>query len=192
MHPRHGFSLIELVVVIALVLGIWGLVLPALQAVQAQGRRARSQLQMQQYVQACLAYRTDRGHWPDCGQGGAEVALRQHTVAFAEILGGRGVDGGAFTTALARRGNPEGRVYHRFSEAEWAPREDPHAGCLVDACGNPNLYLVFDHDDDGWIRPQDFAAMPPDLRPPPMRAAAVMYTLNPDAERGWEWSATWR
>lgn len=61
--PR-GFTLIEMLVVMAIIAVLMGLVFPAVRAVQTAARRARAEQQIQSIVTALTAYRTAYGKYP--------------------------------------------------------------------------------------------------------------------------------
>ncbi len=67
-HPRRAFSLIELLVVVAIVSLLVSLLLPTLSAARAQGRRTVCASNLRQLTLAIVMYTSEnRGLFPPCG-----------------------------------------------------------------------------------------------------------------------------
>jgi prepilin-type N-terminal cleavage/methylation domain-containing protein/prepilin-type processing-associated H-X9-DG protein len=64
---RHGFTLIELLVVISIIGVLVGLLLPAIQAARAAGRRAKCQSNMRNVVIGILGYLNANNEFPHAG-----------------------------------------------------------------------------------------------------------------------------
>ncbi len=70
---RRGLTLVELLVVVAIVALLAGLLLPAVQSAREAGRRTRCLANLRQLALACLAHEATNGFLPTGGWGGAWV-----------------------------------------------------------------------------------------------------------------------
>jgi prepilin-type N-terminal cleavage/methylation domain-containing protein len=68
---RRGVTLVELLVVVAIVAVLVGLLLPAVQAAREAGRRTQCLSNLRQLALGCLAHESVRGFLPTGGWGGA-------------------------------------------------------------------------------------------------------------------------
>jgi len=68
---RAGVTLVELLVVVAIVAALIGLLLPAVQSAREAARRSRCIANLKQLSLACLAHEDSRGELPSGGWGGA-------------------------------------------------------------------------------------------------------------------------
>lgn len=74
-HPQprsrpHGFTLVELLTVIAIIAILMGLLFPAIGVVQNQARKAEAKTTCTAIVAACKAYNTEYGKYPVLGTTG--------------------------------------------------------------------------------------------------------------------------
>lgn len=190
-RERGGFTLIELLAVIAVLGILFALWIPAIGGARVQVAKNRTRAQFAQYVMACEQFRAERGYYPAFGVDEPELSLRERMPVFVETLSGRGFDGIQRRETYALQANPQGTVFHRFAASDFAPEGDRHAGQLVDALGNPNLYMVVDADLDGFIEADDFRVLPAERRPGRLRAGVLFYSANPENRSEWEWILSW-
>ncbi len=162
---RDGFTMIELMVVIAIIGLLMAILLPALGQVQNQMRRTASTVMIRMLDSACREYHNDFGDYPPSARpAGAEdylpnwegkYLLPLFLTGYAPDLGQTGVpfdagqmheddgkDGFGFRVA------PRGRVYGPYQGADdfdMKPRADGDPRlAFVDAFGNQVFYYRFD------------------------------------------------
>lgn len=63
-RARRAFTLLELLVVVAIIGLLMGIILAGVGAVKEGARRARAKLEAQSVIEAIQQYRTEFGHWP--------------------------------------------------------------------------------------------------------------------------------
>lgn len=93
-RPRSGFTVVELLVALAIISLLLGLTLPAVQRVREVSRRATCMNRLRQLGLACQSFETIHGHFPDTNSGldpngrarGSAVLYRGHAV-FLDHLG---------------------------------------------------------------------------------------------------------
>jgi prepilin-type N-terminal cleavage/methylation domain-containing protein len=69
MNRRSGFSLVELLAVIAIIGLLIGLLLPAVQAARESSRRSTCANNLRQLALGCMQYESSQGHFPSGGWG---------------------------------------------------------------------------------------------------------------------------
>ncbi len=190
-RARRGFTIVEVLLVVAVIAILMALLIPVATTVRDSAMRNKTRAQLAQYATAYEAFRADRGHYPSMGASGAEFNLRGNNSVFVETLTGRGLDGNPATNAYALRANPARERYYTFSAAEFAPAGHPHEGEIVDAFGNPNIVVVTDRRGDGVVRSADFQILPAERRPQTLMGGVFFYTANPGENTEWEWILTW-
>jgi prepilin-type N-terminal cleavage/methylation domain-containing protein len=125
-RPRHGFTMIELLVVISIMALLIAILLPALSSAQEQARRTKCASQMRQMGIAWIAYNQDMKHLPPGDWGEAfMVGLNVHKILRdsygvpAPLVLCPNVKPSDFTTSFQRRwegNNTDGKMsYHYFA-----------------------------------------------------------------------------
>jgi prepilin-type N-terminal cleavage/methylation domain-containing protein len=69
MSPRRAFTLVELLVVVAIIGALVALLLPAIQAAREAARKRQCSSHLRQLAIACLNHETAHGHFPTGGWG---------------------------------------------------------------------------------------------------------------------------
>lgn len=157
---RHrGFTLLELLAVIAIIGLLAALIFPAVGAARRAAQGARTKVQFLQWAAAIESFRSEYGHYPTFDashlvNGGAASAPDGEHV-FHDLLAGRRRDGGALTnssTTSAGAQNSKGIAFHTFSPAELSDAGTPAPNLVQDASGNTAIAVLLDRNLDGAIR----------------------------------------
>lgn len=157
--PKRGFTLTELLTVIAIIAILLGILIPGVLSIQKNAKRKKTEALFGKVINSLTLYRKDHGAYPDLSgtlkDGDVLVNLNNADQwnRFAEILALSQPDGSAFDNpeerSLIREQNPKYRRYFdlQLSELEAVGGVER----LVDAFGNPHIYVVMDADLDGSI-----------------------------------------
>ena len=157
-----AFTLIELLMVIAIIGILAGILIPTVGAVKKQANIAASKSQLSNYVNAIGMFKSEYKYYPDFG---VTVSGDSYTVSlsstgksttFIETLSGRKTNGNTLSSADARStGNRRKISFHSFSESEfWLNDSDVVAtNQLADRFNNKNINIEIDADGDGFVKP---------------------------------------
>lgn len=190
---RPGFTLVELLVVIAVIALLVALLLPAIGAVQRGLRKNVTRARYADYRLAFENYRAEYGYYPSLGASGNVVQLFQNNDIFLETLTGRKIDGQPLSAgSAAAKANPRRYAYLILSPDALASPESPHAGQLVDGFDNPHIVVIIDRDRNGVIEGADLAEIPARDRPASLSSGVVFYSSNAEDNPDWEWVYSWQ
>jgi len=184
----RGFTLLELLCVLAIIAVLAALLFPALAASRRSATIARTRTRFADWSAAIESFRAEYGFYPvlDSGNrinGGIDGA--DHP--FHDVLAGRRRDGTALpATTEAARQNRKRIGFHVFAAAELNA-----AGLLCDASDQTEVAVLVDRDLDGVIKVgADFSALPSvqgmtptvdDFPAAGIRAGVVFYAAAPGA-----------
>lgn len=177
-----GFTIVELVTVIAIITILLALLLSAVFGIQNKAKRAKSEALFGKLITSLTDYRRDYGAYPDVGNateaGDRVIALNDsgQWERFVEIMALSMPDGSAIDNPQS---NADLRVQNaklkRYFDLQLSELEEINGGDrLVDAFGNPNIYVVVDADLDGRIR----RASLPESEDRDLRQRIVVYTTD--------------
>ena len=183
MRKSHqGFTIVELVTVIAIISILLGLLISAVFGIQNKAKRAKSEALFGKLITSLSAYRKDNGAYPNIGNssdsGDRVIDLNndEEWKLFAEIMALSLPDGSVIenpqTNQSLKKSNPKLKRYFDLQLSEL----DKIGGSerLVDAFGNPQIYIVVDANLDGRIK----AASLPASAKKDLRQRIVIYTTD--------------
>ena len=185
-RPTFGFTLLELLSVLAILGLLAALIFPSVGAARRSASKARTRVQFTQWAAAIESFRGEYGYYPafdasNLVNGG--VTVTDHL--FHDILAARKRDGTALTAGgAAALQNRKLIAFYSFSDADFT------SGNLIrDAFDNTVIAILVDKDLDGVIRQgTDFAALPQvggiaptsaDFPAAGVRAGVIFYTPAP-------------
>jgi len=167
---RSGFSLLELLVVIAVIGVLAALLFPTIGAARRSAQAARTKVQFTQWAAAIESFRGEYGYYPAFDSSGlvnggaAADPAGEHV--FHDVLAGRRRDGSALVAGGPLTAGAQNRrqiAFHTFTDAELAPADDPHPFLVRDGSGRPDIAVLVDRNLDGFIRVGpggDYPALP--------------------------------
>lgn len=148
-----AFTLIELLMVIAIIGILAGILIPTVGAVRKQANIAASKAQLSSYVNAIQMFKGEYGYLPFItGSSDVEVDLSQNASSkeFIETLSGRDASTGA-----TKPGGDNRRLiaFHSFSESEFYIDDSEVVDYtqIADRFNNTKIMIVIDGDGDGEI-----------------------------------------
>ncbi|MEQ9825753.1 MAG: prepilin-type N-terminal cleavage/methylation domain-containing protein [Puniceicoccaceae bacterium] len=170
-HGGAGFSLLELLVVMAVLVLLLSLLMPALQSARQSSLIARSRAQFAQWVMAVEGFRQEYGYLPFLtGEGDTVFAINEpaNRATFLSVLGGDEAELNRYGIAFFRPG-PQDLL-------EPGAEDSP----LCDAFQNTALLLLLDGDRDGRIQVESY-----DVH------ASVAVVALPDVAKGYPEIRSW-
>jgi len=158
-----GFTLIEVLVVVALVAILMGILIVTASGVSDSASKARVKVQFAQWATAIEAFRGEYGHYPQFApshkvNGGDQGGSVGGEHLFHDILVGRRRDGQPLGP-LAAAQNRRHISFCSFAQGEFAESVGS-LGLIQDALGNTDIAVLVDRNLDGRIDTADYPALP--------------------------------
>lgn len=154
IHNTRAFTLIELLMVIAIIGILAGILIPTVGAVKKQANIAASKSQLSNYVKAIQMFKSEYSYYPfSAAQVDGGTTITAITPAkFIGALSARKANGDKITssTDAALEGNRRLIAFHSFSESEFY-QGDSTSGLIADRFDNQNIYIAIDGDGNGKL-----------------------------------------
>lgn len=196
-RQRRGFTLLELLSVIAVIGILAALIFPAVRSARVSANKARTKVQFSQWAAAMEGFRSEYGYYPALDptalvNGGASTVITgDHP--FHDILAGRKRDGSPLPPAgPAAIQNRKLISFYSFSDADFTGAGSPAPNLLRDAFDNTEIAVLVDKNLDGVIRiGSDYTALPAvngltpgatDFPATGVRAGVIFYAPAPGAD----------
>jgi prepilin-type N-terminal cleavage/methylation domain-containing protein len=155
LRKTSAFTLIELLMVIAIIGILAGILIPTIGAVRKQANIAASKAQLSNYVNAIQMFKGEYSYFPFV-TGGTDYEASINTIGtetFITTLSGRDSKGVKPTSSsdAALSGNRRMIGFYSFSESEYLAETTTAA--IVDRFDNDNIVIVIDGSGDGKVTP---------------------------------------
>ena len=150
-----AFTLIELLMVIAIIGILAGILIPTVGSVKKQANIAASKSQLSNYVNAMQLFKGEYSYFP-LVTGSAdsdEIDLSSESDDFIKAISARDPANG---NSISFGGNRRRISFHSFSESEfWLTTADVVSDDqLADRFNNTKIFIVVDTDGDGFVSPK--------------------------------------
>ena len=140
---RHGFTLVEMLVVIGIALLLMGIVLPAVNRAYNQGVRTRMAGDLQAIAAALEAYRQDHGDIPRIFATGTGATVLCKALIAPQTAALDGQDGFGFRTRPAIGGVAQGKAYGPYLATDkFKINNDANNPKILDRNGKDILYFA--------------------------------------------------
>lgn len=160
LDSKKAFTLIELLMVIAIIGILSGILIPTVGAVRKQANIAASKAQLSNYVTAIQMFKGDYGYFPlvsgTADSDNFDLNSPGTSSTFIQTLSGRNPDGSIISNALAAStGNRRKASYHSFSESEFfiTDADVVSDDQIADRFNNILISIEIDTDGDGFVDP---------------------------------------
>ncbi len=199
-----GFTLLELLTVVAVIGILAALIFPAVRSARVSANKARTKIQFNQWSAAIEGFKSEYGYYPvfdgsnlvnPPGQNLAPGALH----LFHDVLAAKRRDGAAlpaYTLATPPQ-NPESQNrkligFYSFSDSDFTGAASAAPNLLRDAFDNTEIAVLVDRNLDGVINASDYTGGLPavggltpgsaDIPAAGIRAGVVFYAPAPGAD----------
>jgi prepilin-type N-terminal cleavage/methylation domain-containing protein len=183
-RKTSAFTLIELLMVIAIIGILAGILIPTVGAVRKQANIAASKSQLSNYVTAIQLFKGEYSYYPFVtGGNDTTVDLSSQSTLFIETLSGRDANGVSLTPAKAKSTGNRRRIgFHSFSESEFMVdnSDDVDPTQLSDRFNNTKLKLRIDGDGTGFITPDVSGSAGPVAPSNPIRSNVTAWVEGSD------------
>lgn len=180
-----AFTLIELLMVIAIIGILAGILIPTVGAVKKQANIAASKSQLSNYITAIQLFKGEYSYYPFVtgGEDAPPIDLSTQSTLFIETLSGRDASSGAPKT---EGGNRRRIGFHSFSESEFyydGQAVDPTQ--LADRFGNTQIKVLIDGNGDGFVDPSVSGSEGPAAPDNPIRTDVTAWVEGTEEAPGY-------
>jgi prepilin-type N-terminal cleavage/methylation domain-containing protein len=183
----RGFTLLEIITVLAIVSMVSALVIAGLSAHKKAALIAKTRVQFVQYETAINMYCREYGDLPPffCDEELVSLADGENASIFIKILSGRDPSGDRLSAEDREKFNPKEKEFHAFSDDEFFMNEDGTRNytALADAFNNKNIFLIVEDpfDDDTVISKRKFPKVVQKyIKGPGVRSSVVIFSILDD------------
>lgn len=192
MKNRKAFTLVELMIVIAIIGVLASLLTPMISSAYTKALATNSKTFMANMASALERYKEDNGDYPKfLHEPRVNLNDADNAASIYKMLAAKNPDGSRLTSADRREFNRRLTTYLDFNmnsvkkiRGKWK---------IVDSFGNPNIYVCVDSDSDGFIKSgfpnrrdgieaDELAEIVPNSKTGLM-AKVILFTLKKDADR---------
>jgi prepilin-type N-terminal cleavage/methylation domain-containing protein len=189
---KNAFTLIELLMVIAIIGILAGILIPTVGAVRKKANIAASKSQLSNYVTAITMFKGEYGYLPFISAAGDQtIDLSGGTQSedFIKTLSGRNPSNG---NPVAEGGNRRQIAFHSFSESEFfynVSTDSISPTQLADRFNNTKIFLRLDGDGNGQVDPSP-TTNPPAAPANPLRTTVTAW-VEADTAEGYPGYSLW-
>ncbi|MDP2136628.1 MAG: prepilin-type N-terminal cleavage/methylation domain-containing protein [Candidatus Didemnitutus sp.] len=202
-----GFTLLELLAVIAVIGILAALIFPSVGAARKSANRTKTKVQFNQWATAIEGFRSEYGYYPvfhaeNLVNPPAQTSTAGAVHLFHDLLAGRRRSGEALPAYSASSNvqlpevqNRKRIVFHSFSASDLTDDTSPAPNLVRDAFDNVSIAVLVDRNLDGVINATDYPVYPAvvtreggSIRPGPaqipapgVRAGVIFYAPDPNA-----------
>lgn len=149
---NRAFTLIELLMVIAIIGILAGILIPVVGVVREKANIAASKSQLSGYANAIGLFKGEYNYYPfsDAQQDGGATIPAIGVTEFIGTLSATTLDGSRISSGDEYYGNRRLISFYDFSDSDFL-EGDSSTGEIADRFDNTNIFIAIDGDGDGTI-----------------------------------------
>ncbi len=192
---KKAFTLVELLIVVAIIGILAGMLMPALSLVKNNVAKGQTETFLNALSNGLEIYNKEYGYFPNflTQRDRINLANASYSEDLVKTLTGRTPEGDKLTNADKKDFNRNSIEFLSFSDKNLVQRNGSTKWNLVDSFGNPNIYISVDSDRNGKIKrgfpstadgltSSEFEEKVPN-RNVGVSATVIAFTLKKDSEK---------